>query len=81
MSSAQRTGTAPSLAAAVLDGMLILAAGLYVIFFAGLSWRLVIPALLLGAAFVSQREAFRAAAMGRLADAADWLARRKGGWL
>ncbi len=29
--------------------LLILAAGVYVIFFAGLSWRLVIPALLLGA--------------------------------
>jgi rod shape determining protein RodA len=29
--------------------LLILAAGLYVIFFAGLSWRLVVPALLLGA--------------------------------
>jgi rod shape determining protein RodA len=30
--------------------LLILAAGLYVIFFAGLSWKLVLPALLLGAA-------------------------------
>jgi rod shape determining protein RodA len=32
--------------------LLILAAGVYVIFFAGLSWRLVVPALLLGAAGV-----------------------------
>ncbi|HEV6967741.1 MULTISPECIES: rod shape-determining protein RodA [Roseateles] len=31
-------------------GILVLAAGLYVIFFAGLPWRLIVPALVLGAA-------------------------------
>ncbi|NLZ43117.1 MAG: rod shape-determining protein RodA [Comamonadaceae bacterium] len=39
----------PDLGTAVL----VLASGIYVIFFAGLSWRLVVPALLLGAAAVA----------------------------
>jgi rod shape determining protein RodA len=33
--------------------LLVLAAGLYVIFFAGLSWKLIVPALLLGAAGIT----------------------------